>query len=127
MHACVILYGDKVTDSMNKAIGETKRRRTIQIEYNKIHNIVPRSVCSSIDSGIEQEIIVNQAINKVLRGHITDQESSPETMEQIHRDMLEAADQLDFERAAKLRDQLAVLQGQAVAMPQKSKTRRKRH
>ena len=48
-------------------------------------------------------------------------------MEQIHRDMLEAADQLDFERAAKLRDQLAVLQGQAVAMPQKSKTRRKRH
>ena len=59
--------------------------------------------------------------------HITDQESSPETMEQIHRDMLEAADQLDFERAAKLRDQLAVLQGQAVAMPQKSKTRRKRH
>ena len=127
VNACVILYGDKVTDSMNKAIGETKRRRTIQIEYNKIHNIVPRSVCSSIDSGIEQEIIVNQAINKVLRGHITDQESSPETMEQIHRDMLEAADQLDFERAAKLRDQLAVLQGQAVAMPQKSKTRRKRH
>ena len=98
-HGHVIMYGDKITDSMKIAIEETKRRRSIQEEYNKKHNIIPQTIKKEI-----REVISN-----------TDQESNEKTkklskkemiknIDLLEKEMREAAKNLDFERAMELRD-----------------------
>ena len=124
----VFLYADRVTDSMNKAIGETNRRREIQIAYNKKHSITPKSVRSTIESGIEQEIAAQKMTSEVA-GLPVDENELQQLREKLQEEMLEAAAKLDFEKAAKFRDELAKLRGDAVATPQgrpKRKGRSKR-
>jgi excinuclease ABC subunit B len=124
VNAEVILYGDKVTDSMERAISETNRRREIQLAYNKEHGITPKTVQSAIGNAIEEEAQAHTLALEVAgvkeKDYITE-----EFLEQLQVEMLEAAQNLDFERAAALRDKIAKLKGESVASPQKKPKRGK--
>ena len=124
VNAEVILYADKMTESMQKAIDETSRRREVQIAYNLEHGITPKSVVSAIESGIEDEIEARKMVSEIAgKG---DDYVTEEFLEALHAEMLKAAKELDFERAAALRDQIAELKGQPSAAPQTKKARRKK-
>ena len=98
----VIMYGDKMTDSMKEAIEETKRCRTIQEKYNKEHNITPTTIIKEI-----REVISNIDLDVESKNtkKLTKKELA-KTMEEIEQEMREAAKNLDFERAMQLRDVL---------------------
>lgn len=121
----VILYADKTTEAMSWAIEETRRRREIQLAYNAEHGITPRTVQSAIESGIEEEIAARD-MNALVAGKTGDEEPTQEVLEMLHREMLDAAENLEFEKAAKLRDEIARLKGEAVASPQIKKRRRRK-
>ncbi len=94
----VIMYADKMTDSMKEAIEETKRRRTIQEQYNKEHNIIPKTIKKEI-----RELISNteeENYSKPEKDDIMENVS----IEKLEEEMKEAAKNLDFERAMQLRD-----------------------
>ena len=97
-HGKCIMYGDKITDSMNYAIKETMRRRQIQEEYNRIHNITPKTISKEI-----REVISNVDESKDKKTKATKKELV-KTMDKIEQEMKEAAKKLDFERAMELRD-----------------------
>ena len=96
-HGHVIMYADKMTDSMSEAIDETKRRRTIQEEYNKEHGIVPKTIKKDI-----REVIRNVDV-EAKEKKMTKKELNL-TIEKLEEEMREAAKALDFERAMELRD-----------------------
>jgi len=125
VNAEVILYADKMTDSMQRAIDETHRRRELQLEYNREHGITPETVKSAIGMGIEDEIearkMVTEAAGLAAEDYVTE-----EYLEELHQEMLAAATNLEFERAAELRDRIAKLKGQPVASPQVKKGKRRR-
>jgi len=118
VNAEVILYADVMTDSMNRAIGETNRRREIQQAYNLEHNITPRSVISAIKNAIEDEIESHKTAQEAATGGVVADVITAEYLEELHKEMLEAAMGMEFERAASLRDKIAVLKGEKVASPQ---------
>ena len=97
-----IMYADKMTDSMKKAIEETKRRRTIQETYNKEHGIIPKTINKEIRDLISN-VDENKEINKSGNKKQTKLERA-KTMELLENEMREAAKNLDFERAMELRD-----------------------
>jgi excinuclease ABC subunit B len=121
----VILYADRVTDSMQRAMDETQRRRTIQLEYNARHSITPETVRSAIGAGIEEEIAAHKFVQEVA-GHKADDYVTQEYLEELHGEMLAAAANLEFERAAQLRDRIAELKGEPTAAPQGKKRRGRR-
>jgi excinuclease ABC subunit B len=125
VNAEVILYADRVTDSMRRAIDETQRRRELQLAYNKEHNVTPETVRSAIHAGIEEEIAARKMVTEVA-GQAPDNYVTEEYLEELHGEMLQAAANLEFERAAELRDRIAKLKGQPVAAPQMKKARRRR-
>lgn len=96
----VIMYGDKITDSMKQAIDETARRRNIQEKYNEEHGITPKTISKEI-----REVISNVAIDDTSKKQkkITKKELA-KTIEMLEQEMKEAAKNLDFERAMELRD-----------------------
>ncbi len=99
-HGHVILYGDKITDSMEYAINETKRRREIQMQYNKEHNITPKTIIKEI-----RDLISN--LDTETKEKDTKKMTKKERMtmiSKIEEEMKEAAKELDFERAMELRD-----------------------
>jgi excinuclease ABC subunit B len=93
------MYADRMTGSMQRAIEETNRRRTMQIEYNKEHNITPQSIRKAVEprAVTEEELPKEDIFN-----YIVDMEA------EMHR----AAKDLDFEKAVKLRDRIAKLRGE---------------
>ena len=95
----VIMYGDKITDSMQNAIDETKRRRTIQENYNKEHGITPTTINKEI-----REVISNIAGGSTSKTKKPTKKEIAKTIETIEQEMREAARNLDFERAMELRD-----------------------
>jgi excinuclease ABC subunit B len=123
VNAEVILYADKVTESMQRAMDETERRRHLQVEYNASHGITPETVRSVISSGIEEEIAARQMVAEVAG---KDSYVTEEYLEELHGEMLAAAANLEFERAAELRDKIAQLKGQPTMAPQVKKGRRKK-
>ncbi len=125
VNAEVILYADKTTPSMHRAIEETRRRRDIQLEYNRVHNITPETVKSAISSGIEDEIAAHKFVQEVA-GQGSKDYVTAEYLEELHGEMLAAAANLEFERAAELRDRIAKLKGQPTMAPQATKPRRGR-
>ena len=95
----VIMYGDKITDSMQNAIDETKRRRTIQENYNEEHGITPTTINKEI-----REVISNIAGGSTSKAKKPTKKEIAKTIETIEQEMREAARNLDFERAMELRD-----------------------
>ncbi len=95
----VIMYGDKITDSMQNAIDETKRRRTIQENYNEEHGITPTTINKEI-----REVISNIAGGSTSKTKKPTKKEIAKTIETIEQEMREAARNLDFERAMELRD-----------------------
>jgi excinuclease ABC subunit B len=98
-----ILYADKITDSIEKAVSETNRRRKLQDEFNKANGIIPRSARSEI----QRSLLVEDPdrLLEVLPGDIpTDQKAQLEYIESLRKEMFDAAKNREFERAAELRD-----------------------
>ena len=115
----VILYGDQLTESMAKAMSETNRRRAIQEEYNRAHGITPESVRNAIRSVLE----ITRRVEETAPAALNEDERAA-LMRQIEDEMLAAAKGLEFERAAKLRDRLLELRGEA---PMKDDNQNRRH
>jgi len=118
VNAEVILYADFVTNSMQKAIDETTRRRDTQLAYNAEHGITPESIKKAIRRGIEEEIEARQLVQKTSG---TDSEVafvSQEILKDLEAEMLAAAESLEFERAAELRDRIqAIHEGHSGSTP----------
>ena len=110
VNAKVILYGDKITPQMQGAMDETERRRVQQSAYNKENNITPTSIKKSIRKGIENELSARQTARKAFHEHGTaDDFNVEERIEVLEQEMLDAADDLNFEKAAILRDEITLL------------------
>ena len=122
-NGCAILYADVMTKSMEKAIGETQRRRARQIEHNTLHGITPKSVVKRVrdlidgvyseKAGKELERLEMQ---RIQLEDMCEKDISRE-IKRLEKQMMEHAKNLDFERAAQIRDQLSVLREQAFGGP----------
>ena len=113
----VILYADKMTQSMDQAILETNRRRKIQEEYNRVHGITPQTVKKSIRnimaSVYEADYLTIPAASDVREEYVPVKEI-PSMIQKLKKQMKEAASQLEFERAAELRDRIYRLEEMAL-------------
>jgi len=105
INGTVIMYADTITRSMQKAIDESSRRRSIQLEFNKKNDITPRSVQKAIKQGIE-DLSDAEAFVIELTGEQKDEYDLKEYIAQLEYEMELAARNLDFEKAAKLRDKI---------------------
>ena len=106
VNAKVILYGDKVTDSMQRAIEETARRRVLQEEYNREHGITPSTIRKHIRAGIESLAEAHAQANAAAGIGEEEEYVTEEFINELFEEMMRAADDLDFERAAALRDRI---------------------
>ncbi len=105
VNARVFLYGDKITESMKIAIETTNQRRKIQVEYNKANNITPKTIQKNISRNLTEKLYSRQTARKAV--DMTEKQfNQTELAMQIKKDMLKAAEDLDFELAAELRDEL---------------------
>ena len=112
----VIFYGDNITRSMQKTIDETRRRRKKQLEYNKTHSISPQTIYKTVDEIMKTTSVADMSgrykTKKVVREFdYMDKLTGQELIGQLEKEMQSAADNLEFERAAKLRDQIRKLKG----------------
>ncbi len=108
VNAEVILYADRVTPAMRQAIDETNRRRARQLEHNRQNNITPQTVKKQIRDGIEVQLRARQTARQAI-GEDEVQFDRTQLLEQLEQQMLEAAKELQFERAATLRDRIREL------------------
>ena len=123
----VIMYGDKITDAMHQAIDETKRRRVVQAAYNLEHGITPETIKKAVfdmdpssGGGDWSSVPRVSQLEPVEPGEI------PDAIEERRSEMLLAAERLEFERAAELRDEIRLLEDQLLAASGKKVKRRKR-
>jgi excinuclease ABC subunit B len=115
LNGTAILYADKVTDSMRRAIDETERRRAKQIAFNAEHGITPRGVVKRIkdiidgvyDAGASRQEL--KAAQTVAAYKVMDEKALTRQVKKLEKDMMDAAKNLEFEKAAELRDQLKEL------------------
>ena len=118
----VIMYADEITDSMQRAISETNRRREIQQAYNEEHHIEPRTIRSAIRELME---VTRKPDASAADG--LDEEEKRMAIERLEELMLQAANNLDFEKAAKYRDEMLALKGEKVmASGEQSRQKRRR-
>lgn len=108
-HGRVIMYADKITDSMRSAIDETKRRREIQDAYNKEHGIIPKTVKKDIRAAIEATQAAEEEVVYGIK-ETDDIDELKANVAKLTEEMMEAAKNLQFERAAELRDKLKELE-----------------
>jgi len=106
VNAKVMLYGDRVTDSMRRAIEETDRRRATQERYNREHGITPETIRKGIRAGIESEAEAHAKANAAVGRNDEAVYITEEYVAELEAEMLAAADALEFERAATLRDRI---------------------
>ena len=109
----VIMYGDKITDSMDRAIKETERRRSIQVAYNEEHGITPQTIRKKVRDVIEAtKVAEGKADYLVGEGQKMSKKERQKVIQRLEAEMKEAAKNLQFERAAELRDALLELQAE---------------
>ena len=106
----VIMYADVMTDSMKFAIDETKRRRTIQEAYNKEHGITPKTIVKRVDEVIRGKETKEMAAKYMKRKNKMSKKDKTALVEDLRKQMKEAASVLNFERAAELRDMIAEIE-----------------
>ena len=105
----VIMYGDVITGSMRKAIDETERRRAIQMKYNKEHGIVPKTIEKNIRAVIEATMVAEEIADYVAERPALSAKEREQRIRMLEKDMKAAAKQLEFEKAAQLRDEIRKL------------------
>ncbi len=118
VNAKVILYADRVTNSMQRAIDETARRRVLQEEYNRAHGITPETIKKAIRGGIEDYAAAHARANAAVGMSDETQYITAEYINELETEMYEAAQAMEFERAAILRDRISKMResiGQSVA------------
>ncbi|MFA4922044.1 MAG: excinuclease ABC subunit UvrB [Candidatus Neomarinimicrobiota bacterium] len=113
----VIFYADEITASMRKVIDEVSRRRKVQFNYNKIHNIQPRTIYKSVEEVMHATTVADVKPLDIRSDRTTgdryrDKMETAEIVELLRREMLAAAENLEFEKAAELRDEINRLTGQ---------------
>lgn len=114
-NACgeVIMYADKMTDSMQAAIDETNRRREIKIAYNKKYGIIPQTIKKPIENNLLSLVASYRDLEDIVAEEMVDlgieQKDLPKLIDKLEKDMHKAAKILDFERAAEIRDKLKKL------------------
>ena len=126
LHGRAILYADRMTDSMKKAIGETERRRTKQVAHNLAMGITPRSIVKEVrdlidgvyseKAGKEADRLEKEAVQRAKVEDMSEKDVSKD-IKQLEKQMMEHAKNLDFEKAAQVRDQLQMLKAQAFGAP----------
>ena len=126
LHGRAILYADRMTDSMKKAIGETERRRTKQVAHNLAMGITPRSIVKEVrdlidgvyseKAGKEADRLEKEAVQRAKVEDMSERDVS-KAIKQLEKQMMEHAKNLDFEKAAQVRDQLQMLKAQAFGAP----------
>ncbi|NLX54987.1 MAG: excinuclease ABC subunit UvrB [Planctomycetaceae bacterium] len=110
VNAKVILYGDKITEAMQVAVDETNRRRALQEAYNREHGITPETIRKHIRAGIESDVAAHRAANAAVGQAEEEQFVTAEYIRELEAEMMEAAEQLEFETAAAIRDRIMQLQ-----------------
>ena len=109
----VIMYADKITDSMDRAIKETERRRAIQLEYNRVHNITPKTIKKPIENNLLQLVASYRNIEDIVAEEMVENniepKDLPKLLNKLEKAMKKAASILDFERAAEIRNQIKKL------------------
>ena len=113
----VIMYADKITDSMQRAIDETNRRREIQMEHNKKYGIIPQTIKKPIENNLLSLVESYRSLEDIVAEEMVDmgidKKSLPKLIDKLEKDMHKSAKLLDFERAAEIRDQLKKLREMA--------------
>jgi excinuclease ABC subunit B len=112
VNAKVLLYADKVTDSMQRAIEETRRRRALQEEYNRLHHITPETIRKSVLAGIESVAAAHARSNAAVGRGEESLYITEEYLAELEAEMMAAAESLEFERAAALRDRIQQMRKQ---------------
>jgi len=118
-NACgeVIMYADKITDSMQRAIDETERRREIQIAHNRKYGIIPQTIKKPIENNLLSLVESYRSLEDIVAEEMVDmgidKKSLPKLIDKLEKDMHKSAKLLDFERAAEIRDQLKKLREMA--------------
>ena len=122
LHGKAILYADRITESMKKAMGETERRRAKQIAHNAAHGIQPRAIVKQVKdlidgvysekAGKEAERLAQDALQRAKVADMSEKDMAKE-IKRLEKQMLEHARNLEFEQAARVRDQLALLKDRA--------------
>ncbi|MFM7052751.1 MAG: excinuclease ABC subunit UvrB [Planctomycetota bacterium] len=122
-NSLALLYADEMTEEMQKAIGEVERRRAKQLAYNAEHGIVPKTIEKAIRRGIELELAAHRTAKRAA-GMDDDEDDAfdrEELIGQMQGEMMQAAERLEFEKAARLRDEIAKLKAlPASARPSKA-------
>ncbi len=107
----VIMYGDSITESMQYAIDETARRRKIQMEYNEKHGIVPKTIIKPIREVVHSKETKEMTARYLKKKQKLNKKDTAKYIEELETEMRQAAADLDFERAAELRDMVMELKG----------------
>ena len=117
LHGKALLYADRITNSMQRAMDETERRRTKQVAFNTLHGIVPQGVSKKIkdiiDGVYQNEPVDKKALAENARIAMLDEKALAKEIKRLEKDMMEAARNLEFEKAAKLRDELKAFKEKA--------------
>jgi excinuclease ABC subunit B len=113
INGVAILYADVLTDSLKRAIGETNRRRALQGQYNEEHGIEPATIIKAVDSDLVKmanlDYIDIGASSRKVRLDLVADEDLDKAISRLTREMKDAAKNLDFEKAAEIRDRLREL------------------
>ena len=116
VNAKVVLYGDMVTESMRRAIAETSRRRDAQLAFNAEHDITPETVRKAIRSTLSEQVSARRVAREAIRASESEYDQA-ELLAELEGAMFAAAETLEFERAAQLRDRIAKLKGEDSSRP----------